>query len=193
MHYALWRVGLAAAETQLTLSERDCLRRYARDRRVLVEIGVWHGVTTRLLREVMAKDGTLMAVDPFIPGRLGFSPQRLIARHEVARSSRGSVEFLRTTGADAAALYASRDLPPVDFVFVDGDHSLEAVTEDWSGWSPLVRTGGVVALHDSRSSLERQIDDTGSAVFTREVIRRDERFEVIDEIDTITVVRRRGD
>ncbi len=193
MHYALWRVGLAAAETQLTLSERDCLRRYARDRRVLVEIGVWHGVTTRLLRDVMADDATLMAVDPFVPGRLGFSPQRNIARHEVARSSRGSVEFLRATGADAAALYASRDLPPVDFVFVDGDHSLEAVTEDWVGWSPLVRTGGVVALHDSRSSLERQIDDTGSAVFTREVIRRDERFEVIDEIDTITVVRRTGD
>ena len=50
-----------------------------------------------------------------------------------------------------------------------------------------------MALHDSRSSLERQIDDTGSAVFTREVIRRDERFEVIDEIDTIIVVRRTGD
>jgi predicted O-methyltransferase YrrM len=36
----------------------------------------------------------------------------------------------------------------VDFLFVDGDHSLEGVTRDYELYAPLVRPGGVVAFHD---------------------------------------------
>jgi hypothetical protein len=46
-------------------------------------------------------------------------------------------------------------------------------------------------LHDSRSTPDNNIDDAGSVLFTREVIRNDPRFEVIEAVDTLTVVRRR--
>lgn len=36
----------------------------------------------------------------------------------------------------------------IDFLFIDGDHSLEGVTKDFGMYSPLVKTGGIIAFHD---------------------------------------------
>ena len=101
-HYIAWTIGLAPATTQTTTAERDCLARHATGRRRLVEIGVWHGVTTRRLRAAMHPQGVLSAVDPFPVGRLGFSVQQHIAHREVDAVANGHVAWLRTTG-DAAA------------------------------------------------------------------------------------------
>jgi len=186
-HYLAWTIGLASATTQTTAAERDCLARFAAGRRSLVEVGVWHGVTTRRLRAAMDPRGVLSAVDPFPIGRLGFSVQQRIAQHEVASVSNGRVDWLRTTGAAAAC-----DHRPVDFVFIDGDHSEEGLLDDWRAWSPLVEPGGIVALHDSRSTPERPIDEAGSVKVTNEVILRDERFDVVDTVDSLTVLQKRS-
>jgi len=39
---------------------------------------------------------------------------------------------------------------PIDLLFIDGDHSYEGVKMDWEMYSPLVRSGGLVAFHDTR-------------------------------------------
>ena len=186
-HYIAWTIGLAPATTQTTSAERDCLARYATGRRRLVEIGVWHGVTTKRLRAAMHAHGVLSAVDPFPVGRLGFSVQQHIAHREVDSIANGQVAWLRTTGAAAA-----RDHQSVDFVFIDGDHSEHGLLADWRAWSPLVEAGGIVALHDSRSTPERPIDDAGSVKVTNDVILRDERFSVVDTVDSLTVLQRRA-
>jgi predicted O-methyltransferase YrrM len=36
----------------------------------------------------------------------------------------------------------------LDFLFIDGDHSLAGVKSDFEMYSPLVRPGGFVAFHD---------------------------------------------
>ena len=164
---------------------------HASGRRCLVEIGVWHGVTTRRLRAVMASDGILYAVDPYPVGRIGISLQRLIARSEVGRVPNGRVEWVRETGADAARGLAAKLVGRVEFVFIDGDHSYDGLRADWEGWSVLVAPGGSIALHDSRSSPSRTIDNAGSVRYTTEVILADPRYEVADTIDSLTVLRRR--
>jgi predicted O-methyltransferase YrrM len=189
----LWNVGLARAETQTSPSEQACLERHAGGLRRLVEVGTWHGVNTARLRRVMAPDGILWAVDPYARGRLGFSMQRVIARREVARVSNGEVVWVRTTGKDAARRWAAEANPPVEFLFVDGDHSYEGLRGDWEGWSGLVALGGLVALHDSRPTPTRNIEGSGSVVFTRDVILRDARIEVADVAESLTVLRRRAD
>lgn len=35
-----------------------------------------------------------------------------------------------------------------DFMFIDADHSLDAVTRDYWMWRPLIRSGGWIAFHD---------------------------------------------
>lgn len=37
----------------------------------------------------------------------------------------------------------------VDFLFIDGDHTLDGVTKDFEMYGPLVREGGIIAFHDA--------------------------------------------
>jgi predicted O-methyltransferase YrrM len=40
------------------------------------------------------------------------------------------------------------DEEPVDFLFIDGDHSYKGVRQDFETYSKLVRPGGLIAMHD---------------------------------------------
>jgi predicted O-methyltransferase YrrM len=190
LHLILWRLGLAAAESQTTIAERECLARCAAGRRRLAEIGVWHGVTTRRLRAAMAPDGELLAIDPYPAGRLGFSAQRYIAHHEVAGVKNGHVRWIRATGVETARRIAAARNAPVDFLFIDGDHTYEGLRDDWESWSDLMAPNGLVALHDSRSTPARNIDGAGSVRYTNEVILRDGRFVSAGAVDSLTILRR---
>jgi len=190
LHYALWRLRLAEATTQTTREERAALARHAGGRRRVAEIGVWQGVTTRRLRAAMSPDGELWAIDPFDRGRLGVSFPELVARGEVDVVENGTVRWIRTTGERAAALWTEEGREPVEFLFIDGDHSFEGIAADWNAWSGLIDIGGRVGLHDSRSTPERPIEHAGSVRFTDEFIRRDTRYRVVDEVGSLTVLER---
>jgi predicted O-methyltransferase YrrM len=192
-HFALWALGFVPPTTQTTDAERACLAGHARGRRRLVEIGVWHGVTTCHLRRAMASDALLLCIDPYPVGRLGFSAQRAIAAREVARVRNGSIQWIRKTGGVAGLDYAAAQLPKIDFAFIDGDHTYAGLREDWEAWRELVDFDGIVALHDSRSTADRAIEDGGSVIYTREVIAADRRFKLIDAVDSLSVLRRLPD
>jgi hypothetical protein len=36
----------------------------------------------------------------------------------------------------------------IDFLFIDGDHTYEGVLADLNNWTPFIKQGGVVVLHD---------------------------------------------
>ncbi len=190
LHFLLWRCRLAAAKTQTSLAERDCLARHARGRQRLVEIGVWHGVTTRRLRSQMAADGVLFAIDPFPLCRFGFSWERLIARGEVSREARGNVQFLEMTSAQAAGGFGDICREPLDFIFIDGEHSYAGLQTDWTLWSPKLKVGGIIALHDSRSVPGHSYHEHGSVRFTNEHILPDRNFKVVDAVESLTVLAR---
>lgn len=190
LHYLRYRLGRAPALTQTTEAERAGLRRHAAGKRRLAEIGVYHGANTRAFRETMASDGVLLAVDPF-PRRFfgirGYGWARRIAHREVARSGNGRVVWLECRGEEAPSLPAAQPFLPVDFVFIDGDHSCAGLRGDWLAWKDRVAPGGIVALHDSR-----QRGGCGSERFTQDVILADPDFDRVDEIDSLTVLRRKS-
>ncbi len=188
VHFALWNIGLAAAETQTTPAERDCLARYASGKKKLAEIGVWHGVTTCRLRQAMAPDAILLAIDPYPVGRLRFSMPMIVARSEVGKVANGSVKWVRQTSVEAAGTLDPSEI--FDFIFIDGEHTFEGLRADWTTWSPRLAQGGIVGLHDSRSTPHRPIPDAGSVRFTSEAIVNDARFELIDTVDSLTILRR---
>jgi len=188
LHFVRWRLGFDAAEHWMDADEAACLLGHAARKSRLAEIGVWEGGTTRRIRALMAPGATLFAIDPYAPGRLGVSYQRLIAHGEVSRVTNGTVIWLRETGA-AAARRAEVAAAPFDFVFVDGDHTYDGLRHDWEGWAPLIASGGVIALHDSL--LPEGHADAGSVRYSNEVVVRDPRFEVVDEVMSLRVLRRR--
>jgi len=183
----MYLLRLSGPDTQTSDAERQCLRKYAVGRRSLVEIGVYHGVNTRLLCESADPSAVVYAVDPFFTGKLGVSFNRMIAHSHVARAYRGRCVWIRDVSPTAASPGYIPSETSFDFVFIDGDHSYEAVRLDWETWTPRLTIGGIVALHDSRGGL-----GAGSEVFTNEVIRTDQRFEVLETVDTLTVLGRRA-
>ena len=158
-HFALWLVGLAKAETQTSENERAFLAESARGLRRVAEIGVWHGVTTARLKTVMSPEGILYAVDPFSPGRLGFSMQAVIAKRGVSGVRGCEVRWVRMPSEFAAGHVLAEG--PLDLVFIDGVHSYEALALDWKLWSAGIAPNGLVALHDSASSSEHRIRRCG--------------------------------
>jgi predicted O-methyltransferase YrrM len=187
IHLIKWLLGLSPAEIWTTEAERACLARHASGKRRLVEIGVWHGGTTRHLRASMDPEATLYAVDPFPKGRLGISLPRVVARREVARVRNGRVIWLRTIGQEAARMEMMRDQP--DFIFVDNAQTYEDLRVEWEAWAPVIASGGVIALHDTRPWPDDAPLQT-SVAYARAVVLEDPRFETVDEVDSLTVLRR---
>ena len=140
------------------------------------------------MRAAMAHDAVLFAIDPYPPGRLGLNYQRIIARGEVSKIPNGRVEWLRETGRDAASNPKVVAAAPFDFVFIDADHSFEGLRENWDGWAGLIAPGGVMAVHEG--GVPGGPSDHGGVRFCDQVARHDERFEVLETIDCLLVLRR---
>lgn len=73
----------------------------------------------------------------------------------------------RCTFLEMTSLAASRSnqLPAlVDFVYIDGNHSYRAVSEDIGAWWPKVREGGVIGGHDFYNGYTRSHDGVVKAV-----------------------------
>lgn len=107
----------------------------------------------------------------------------------MACSRNGSVVWIRLTGVEAARLYSARGLPPVDMVFVDADHSYQAVIDDWTAWNPLLAPGGIICFHDSVQTFRSPAVESVRAM--NDIVRGSPEFEVVDAVDTLTVLRRR--
>lgn len=191
LHFTAWYLGILPAQTETTQAEQACLEQHARDCHRIAEIGVWHGVNTLRMRRSMAADGVLYAIDPFFPNRWGISLQEWIARREAARTTNGRVEFLKMLSVDAEKTLRNRSDTQFDFIFVDGDHRYDAVAEDWQLWTEMLAPHGVIALHDSRSHPGRCIDETGPVRFAVEQRATNQEFECFEEVDSLTVWRRR--
>ena len=191
-HFLRWGLGLAPAEAVTSPGEAECLARHARGKKRLAEIGVWEGGTTKRLRAEMAPDATLYAVDPFPRGRLGFSTHRTIATREVATLTNGTIVWIRKTAKDAATDPGVLAVGGFEFVFLDALHTYDGLREDWTAWSPLVEAGGVVAIHDSRAHPGGHTEEVGGVRFTNDVILKDDRYEVTEAVDSLTVLRRKS-
>jgi predicted O-methyltransferase YrrM len=125
---------------------------------VVVEIGVYEGMTSSILERSLAADGELVLVDPYVPALL---PERilrvsfpyLIARHSL-RNAKHRCRFVREYSP--AALETLQLSRPADLVFIDGDHSYPAVRSDFLGAQGILAPCGLIAFHDSRACPARQ-------------------------------------
>ena len=55
--------------------------------------------------------------------------------------------LVRATGVEASKIVQNE----LDFVYIDGDHSLEGIFNDLYSWVPKVKVGGIVAGHDYKN------------------------------------------
>ena len=127
-----------------------------RQPRVVVEIGTDEGGTLFLWPRAAAPDALIVALDSRPMGRLGRVSPYALVRRGFARNGQRVKLLLPRDSHDPRTVEELRRLlsgASVDFLFIDGDHSYEGVKMDFDLYSPLVRPGGIVALHDIASTL----------------------------------------
>jgi len=187
LHYLRYRVGLDPARTQTTEAERALLGELAPGRKVIVELGVFEGVSSRVLRAAMDRDAELYCIDPFPTGRLGFSPQQNISEKEIAKSQNGSVHLRRCFSYQALKNWNSS----IDLLYMDADHSFEGVSRDFREWTQFVASGGLILIHTSHSSPNKPVPEScGPLRLVNEVIAIDPGFKIRDCVDSMTVVEK---
>lgn len=114
-----------------------------RPRRVL-EIGSALGGTAFLFARVASPDATLVLVDRTF-GRARCAAIRRLARPgQRITCVRGDSQEPSTVAHVATCFGGAL----ADFLFIDADHSYRGVSTDFQNYSPLVRSGGLIAFHD---------------------------------------------
>ncbi|MGE5214739.1 MAG: class I SAM-dependent methyltransferase [Nitrospirota bacterium] len=123
--------------------------------RVVLEIGLDFGGTFFLWSRAAARDAHLLAVDSRPVGRFGaWSPFALVRRAFAVESQRVTLLM----GSDSHSentrerVMSALDGRPVEFLFIDGDHSRDGVWQDFEMYSSLVAPGGLIAFHDISSN-----------------------------------------
>ncbi len=138
----------------------------------ILEIGRARGGSTILFASALQHmgTGTLVSVDPNVHAEHTIQPA-LRAR----LAATGQVHFLDEFSpyANGKAVAAANGL--FDFVFIDADHSYEAVLRDITGALPFMNVGGYLLLHDDHYTAvadavaeaiatTRVLDDCGSLI-----------------------------
>ncbi len=112
--------------------------------RRVCEIGTSAGGTLYLLTRISAPDALIISVDITIP----LHTRGLRARLAGQRQRLVSVEGDSHADETVSRLEGLLEGEPLDFLFIDGDHSYDGVRADFERYGRLVRPGGLIALHD---------------------------------------------
>lgn len=116
------------------------------------ELGICLGFTLRHILDEVAQVEKVYAIDAYKPYQdwWGFVGQEMIDTWREAMVDRLSahadkIEFIEEY-TDKAAQYVPDD--SLDYIFIDGDHSYDAVSRDLRSYWPKVKNGGIFAGHD---------------------------------------------
>jgi predicted O-methyltransferase YrrM len=149
-HWVEWRSGLGPAIHVLY----GLMRALAPE--VVVEIGSARGRSTCALALACRQNGRgkVYAVDPHSPnawsetgGDSGEFLRRRLREYELD----SWCEVVKATSEEAARTWSR----PIDFLFLDGDHTLDGVRKDFELFQPWLSDGALVAFHDTTWDLHK--------------------------------------
>ena len=115
---------------------------------LIVEVGSFEGKSSSVLASVAdAKNLRLICVDPLVDFKNDGVPVTSETR-EIFIKSIVNV-FKNVKWIDKPTITAVDDVnEPIDFIFIDGDHTYNGVMIDCKLWLPKLKSGHLVTLHD---------------------------------------------
>lgn len=121
----------------------------------IVEIGTWNGATALLWAMIVSKypTGKLYCCD--LSFNYGVFYSKLTGRsydkmmYKDTEYEKLVTEIAGNSHDPAYIEYAKQIIgSPVDFMFIDGDHTYEGVKADYFNFRDMVKPGGFIAFHD---------------------------------------------
>lgn len=180
--------------------EVPLLAKYAKHApQVIVEIGSAFGGSPALLLVSKQQAAIVHSIDPFVVDSMAnFQATEVKCRENVRLVLKATrkIDQLQqwVLHTDYSYNIVKKWDTPIDMLFIDGDHTYEAVKQDYEQWLSHVRTGGFILFHDSR-----KLADTPTETFNRgwpgptrlaQELTQDKRLERADEAFSITVWRK---
>lgn len=134
---------------QLTIKEREYIKSAAEQLNekfpcpTFVNLGVMWGASMHCLR-AGSEDAFLVGIDIDFDTHQLQKPDILGLIHESIEPTAGKMHMLK----GMSAIYGDTWNGDIHILFVDADHSYEAVKADIKAWSPHVVRGGLMIFHD---------------------------------------------
>lgn len=112
----------------------------------VVEIGTYSGRSSSVYLQVQ-KD---LNLDVHLVECLYWNPQYASERFwKLVVENFGFADVAFTYHKDVSCAVAAQWSLPIDFLYLDGEHEMPYVDEDFANWTRFVKSGGVMAVHDS--------------------------------------------
>lgn len=148
---------------------------------VVMEIGTAGGGTLYLFAKFSNQNAHLVSVD--LPGGEfgGGYPASMAFLFRAFASQGQKIALVRADSHEQGTFEIVKDEVgggPIDFLFVDGDHTYEGVKKDFEMYFPLIRKGGMIAFHDICSTPE---GDVGVPRFWSEIKGRYTHVELVKD------------
>ncbi len=112
--------------------------------KIICEIGAFRGGSCAIFCHSAPDDATIISID------IQFPIERKIA-HKVFGKTRQKLICIKGDSQEQTTIGKIKNVlhgKVIDLLFIDGDHSLFGVMNDYVRFSPLVRHGGIIAFHD---------------------------------------------
>jgi predicted O-methyltransferase YrrM len=127
----------------------------------ILEIGTANVGTLFCFCKLAQNDATIISIDlPEGPFGGGY-PEWKIPIYQAFAKENQKLYLLRKDSHQKETLEEVKKIlngNPLDFLFIDGDHSYEGVKKDFEMYSPLVRKGGIIAFHDIVEGNDKTIE-----------------------------------
>lgn len=120
-----------------------------------VEIGSWQGQSIMYLAErvkELNKKIKLYTIDIFTVGEQQNDGVVHHTGEDFYQNYLNNIEplkdYITTIRGSSHDVHTQFENESIDFLFIDGDHSTEAVYKDLTLWYPKVKSGGIISGHD---------------------------------------------
>jgi predicted O-methyltransferase YrrM len=112
----------------------------------IVELGVDYGYSTFVFANALkGTQGTIYGIDLFTGDQHAGSRDTYAGVMDAIRNRDvTNIEIVRGDFTAVSKLWSK----PIDVLHIDGLHTYEAVKNDFTCWSPLVKESGIVLFHD---------------------------------------------
>ena len=92
------------------------------------------------------------------------------------------IEPIIDTSENASKLLQS----DIDFVFIDGSHTFESARNDFACWSPKIREGGILAIHDIYDT-EMEGGQAPREIYLKAL---DEGYELLKRVASLVILQK---
>jgi predicted O-methyltransferase YrrM len=152
------------------------------EKAIALEIGSHLGASTCYITAGLKNiNGHLLCVDTWNNETMPEGMQNTFA--EFQKNTSGVSDLITPVRKLSSEIQDSDIMSPLDFVFIDGDHSYKGAKSDFEKIEPFMSEDGIIAFHDCCLAFEGVVRTIGEALSSGKWI-------LVDKVQSLTWIKR---